>query len=269
VTQQSAPDTPVADSPDAERLLEAVDVTAGYGDLAAVRGASLHLLRGEAVALFGANGAGKTTTLMALAGVLPCMRGEVRWKGRRVPGSLTRLARDGLTLVPEGRSITTRLSVRDNLELGRGGVSGALRFFPELGRLLDRPGGLLSGGEQQMVVLGRALAARPLALLVDELSLGLAPVVVARLLSAIRQAVDQDSLAVLLVEQQARRALSVADRWYLLSNGSIVSHGEGADSAQRLELAYLASMAGPPGSTDTSLEATPPHAQPTSEPGQP
>jgi branched-chain amino acid transport system ATP-binding protein len=227
-------------------VLQAVDMTVGYGDLAAVRGVSLHVAPGEVVALFGPNGAGKSTTILALAGVLRCMRGEARWRGQPITSSLARLARDGLLLVPEGRTVTTRLSVRDNLVIGRGGVDGAVNLFPELGRLLDRPAGLLSGGEQQMLVLGRALAARPRALLVDELSLGLGPLIVARLLNVIRRAADEEQVAVLLVEQQARRALAVADRWYLLSSGSLVAEGDRSSGAESLELAYLASMTGGP-----------------------
>jgi branched-chain amino acid transport system ATP-binding protein len=237
-------------------ILEAINITAGYGDLPAVRDVSLRIAPGEVVALFGPNGAGKSTTMLTLAGVLGCMRGEVRWQGRPTSASLSTLAREGLSLVPEGRSVTTRLSARDNLRLGRGGVDGALGFFPELEPLLDRPAGLLSGGEQQMLVLGRALAGRPRALLVDELSLGLAPLVVDRLLAALRRAADDEQLAVLLVEQQARRALALADRWYLLAGGAVVDTGDRSSAADALEVAYLASMTGGP----TASEGGPPPA---------
>ena len=227
-----------------DRILEAVDVTVGYGDLPAVRGLSLHVSPGEVVALLGPNGAGKSTTILALGGVLRCMRGQVRWSGRPVPARLSRLARDGLMLVPEGRTVTTKLSVRDNLVIGRGGVERAVALFPELTRLLNRPAGLCSGGEQQMIVLGRALAARPRALLVDELSMGLAPQVVERLLAAVRTAADEERVAVLLVEQHARRALAVADRWYLLNGGALVAEGDRDSGADTLEVAYLSSMTG-------------------------
>jgi branched-chain amino acid transport system ATP-binding protein len=236
-----------------EPMLTAHAITVCYGDLAAVRNVSLNVESGEVVALFGPNGAGKSTTLMALAGLLPCKHGEVRWRGQRISSSLShlaRLARDGILMVPEGRTVTTRLSVRDNLIVGRGGVDGAVALFPELAPLLNRPAGLLSGGEQQILVLGRALAARPRVLLVDELSLGLAPRVVTRLLSAIRRAVDEQDLAVLLVEQQARRALTIADRWYLLSSGEVVAEGHRGGGAESLELAYLASMTGGPADTN-------------------
>jgi branched-chain amino acid transport system ATP-binding protein len=231
-------------SPDAiDYVLQTVDLTAGYGDLAAVRDLNLGVRRGEIVALFGPNGAGKTTTLLACVGLLPWIGGQVRWLGRAADAPVHRLARSGLAYVPEGRSVTTRLSVRDNLRIGRGEVSAAVAIFPELEPLLDRPAGLLSGGEQQMLVLGRALAGRPRALLVDELSLGLAPLVVQRLLGVLQDAARNDGLAVLLVEQQAREALSVADRWYLLRDGRIAEQGDGGSGAGRLEAAYLAGVA--------------------------
>jgi branched-chain amino acid transport system ATP-binding protein len=231
-------------SPEAvEHVLETLALTAGYGDLAAVRDLNVRVGRGEIVALFGPNGAGKTTTLLACIGLLPCMSGEVRWLGRRSDSSVHRLARAGLAYVPEGRSVTTRLSVRDNLRLGRGSVQAAIDVFAELEPLLDRPAGLLSGGEQQMLVLARALASRPRALLVDELSLGLAPLIVERLLGALRDAADRDGLAVLLVEQQAREALSVAHRWYLLRDGRLEEEGAAGGDVDRLEAAYLAGVA--------------------------
>ncbi len=217
-------------------------LSAGYGDLAAVRDISLEVNRGEVVALFGANGAGKTTTLLAAAGVLPRMSGAVRWLGETTRSPLHRLARTGLALVSEERSVISKLSVADNLRLGRGGVEGAVKHFPELEALLGRRAGLLSGGEQQMLTVGRALASNPKALLVDELSLGLAPLVVERLLDAVRAAADTSGVAVLLVEQQARRALSVLDRWYLLSNGRITDSGDSAGGTDALEAAYLASL---------------------------
>jgi branched-chain amino acid transport system ATP-binding protein len=223
-------------------VLQTVGLTAGYDDLPAVRDLSVGVGAGEIVALFGPNGAGKTTTLLACIGLLPCMSGEVRWLGDPNPRPVHRLARSGLAYVPEGRSVTTGLSVADNLRVGRGGVSNAIAIFPELEPLLGRPAGLLSGGEQQMLVLGRALASKPRALLVDELSLGLAPLVVERLLGVLRECAERDGLAVLLVEQQAREALSVADRWYLLRDGSLAQQGDARSGVGVLEAAYLSSM---------------------------
>ena len=228
-------------------VLELRGVTSGYGDLSAIRDVSLHVHAGEVVALFGPNGAGKTTTLMAAVGHLPRTAGEVLWQGRPWTRPLYRLAHAGLAYVLEGRSFTSGLSVLDNLKLGRGDVQSALAHFPELKPLLGRRAGLLSGGEQQMLVLGRALASRPTALLVDELSLGLAPLAVDRLLAAIRAAADHEGLAVLLVEQQARRALSVADRWYFLRNGSVVDGGRPEDGT-KLALGYLANLVDDPAS---------------------
>lgn len=225
-----------------EPIFQLVDLSAGYGDLAAIRSVSLDLHPGEMVALFGPNGAGKTTTLMAAIGAIPRMSGQVLWRGRPAPTSPYRAARDGLTFVAEDRSVVAGLSTLDNLRLGRGGVDAALRHFPELEGLLKRRAGLLSGGEQQMLTLARAIAARPAALLIDELSLGLAPLVVDRLLAALRTAADEEGLAILLVEQQARRALATSDRWYLLRNGEISGSGSSGTGIDVLESAYLADM---------------------------
>jgi branched-chain amino acid transport system ATP-binding protein len=222
-------------------VLEVRDLRAGYGDLAAVRGVSFALAPGEVVAFLGANGAGKTTTLMATVGVLPRMSGTVWWEGKVTKAPLHKLARSGLAFVPGAPSVISGLSTRDNLKLGPGGVDAAVDRFPELKPLLDRPAGLLSGGEQQILSMGRALAGSPKVLLVDELSLGLAPLVVDRLLTAIRQAADDTALAVLLIEQQARRALTVADRWCLLNMGTITHSGMAGDS-EALEEAYLANL---------------------------
>jgi branched-chain amino acid transport system ATP-binding protein len=227
-----------------ECLLQVNSLTSGYGDLPAIRDVSFSLFAGEIVAMFGANGAGKSTTLSATVGVLPCMSGEVRWRGGRRPATLNALAKHGLAFVPEGRSVIAALSVRDNLRLGRGGVDGAVAYFPELEPLLSRRAGLLSGGEQQMLALGRALATEPKVLLVDEVSLGLAPIIVTRLFTAIRQASTDRGLAVLLVEQQPRRALAIADRWYFLRNGQVVSEGVASD-ASMLDESYLPTSSSP------------------------
>jgi branched-chain amino acid transport system ATP-binding protein len=223
-----------------ECLLDVRSLTSGYGDLAAIRDVSLKLYAGEIVALFGPNGAGKSTTLCAVVGVLPTIAGQVLWLGERRPKTVCALARNGLAFVPEGRSVISGLTVQDNLKLGKGGVDGALGYFPELERLLSRPAGLLSGGEQQMLTLGRALATEPQALLADEVSLGLAPLIVDRLFSAIRKASIDRGLAVLLVEQQPRRALAIAHRWYLLRNGQMVGEGLANDTSL-LDKNYLPS----------------------------
>jgi branched-chain amino acid transport system ATP-binding protein len=226
-----------------EAVLMVRDLSAGYGDLVAVRGVSYEVHRGEIVALFGANGAGKTTTLLATVGELPRLTGEVLWRGTATRKSLHALARDGLSFVPEAPSVIAGLTVLENLCIGRGPVEVALAHFPELEPLLARRAGLLSGGEQQILVMARALACEPDVLLLDELSLGLAPLIVDRLLGALREAADRTGLGVVLVEQQARRALAVADRWYLLRNGEITDQGDAAMGTE-LDAAYLGSMAG-------------------------
>jgi branched-chain amino acid transport system ATP-binding protein len=224
-------------------MLEIRGLTAGYGDVPVVHGIDLRVDAGEVVALLGPNGAGKTTTLLALGGVLPST-GEVRYDDQPLTGPLHRRARLGLGLITEERAVFRQLSTRTNLALGAGGVDGALEVFPELDRLLDRKAGLLSGGEQQMVVLARALAARPRLLLVDELSLGLAPMMVARLLTALGEAAA-DGMGVLLVEQHARQALEIAARAYVLLRGAIELEGTGADLLARLpeiERTYLGGL---------------------------
>jgi branched-chain amino acid transport system ATP-binding protein len=225
-----------------EPIFELVDLTAGYGDLEAIRSVSLELHPGEMVALFGPNGAGKTTTLMASIGAIPRMSGQVLWRGRPAATAPHRAAREGMTFVAEDRSVVATLSTLDNLRLGRGSVDDALRHFPELESLLKRRAGLLSGGEQQMLTLARAIAGRPAALLIDELSLGLAPLVVDRLLAALRNAADEEGVAILLVEQQARRALATTDRWYLLRSGQIAGSSGSSTGIDVLEAAYLSDM---------------------------
>ncbi len=229
---------PAAPAGVGEQVVGAVGLTAGYGDLAAVRDLDLSLHAGELVALIGPNGAGKTTTLATLAGLLPPLGGEVRWRGQATSDPIHVLARDGLGFIPESGSVFMRMSTRDNLRLVPGGSERAIALFPELEPLLDRPAGLLSGGEQQMLTIGRALSRQPRALLIDELSLGLAPVIVTRLLSAVQTAAHEEGVAVLVVEQQAKRALEVADRWYLLRHGELAAAGDRGSTTSALD-AYL------------------------------
>jgi branched-chain amino acid transport system ATP-binding protein len=171
--------------------------------------------------LFGTNGAGKTTTLMTVAGALKPLGGSVELNGHRHPGTLYKAAKtEGLALLTDDRGIFPPLSVRDNLRLGQGSVSGAVHFFPELEEHLDRRAGLLSGGQQQMLALGRILSAEPKIILADELSLGLAPLIVKRLMAALREAADQGA-AVLLVEQHVPVALAVVDTASVIVRGKI------------------------------------------------
>ena len=226
-----------------EPVLAVRSLSSGYGDLMAIRDVSYEVHQGEIVAMFGANGAGKTTTLLATVGELPRANGTVFWRGQKASSSLYKLARTGLAFVPEAPSVISGLSTLDNLRIGRGPVDIAIDHFPELKPLLSRRAGLLSGGEQQILAMARALAGQPDVLLVDELSLGLAPLIVDRLMLALRTIADSTGVGVVLVEQQARRALTIADTWYLLRNGEIADAGD-ASSGADLDAAYLGSMTG-------------------------
>lgn len=229
------------------RVLETNDLTAGYAGSPVVRNLSMHVDAGEVVALLGANGAGKTTTLLSVCGLIKPMGGRVCIAGRPTRGTAPHLlARRGLAFVPEDRSLFPSLTVAENLRLGsrRGSGSGerALAWFPALRPLRDRPAGLLSGGEQQMLTLGRALASDPSLLLVDELSLGLAPVVVQQLMPILRQVADDSGCGVLLVEQHVHLALDVADRVYVLSRGSLALSAAAAklrENPRLVEASYL------------------------------
>jgi branched-chain amino acid transport system ATP-binding protein len=227
-------------------LLEAVDLSAGYNGQPVVRDLELEVQPGEIVALFGPNGAGKTTTLLTLAGELPTIAGEVRMDGQPAPSSLHRRARNGLSFVTEERSVFMEMTVDENLRVARVDKARALELFPELGPLMGRRAGLLSGGEQQMLTLGRALARRPRLLLVDELSLGLAPLIVRRLLDALRAAADT-GVGVLLVEQHVDQALKQVDRVYVMERGLVILKGpksEVADRVHEIEASYLGAAGG-------------------------
>ena len=218
----------------APAVLRARALSVGYGQIAVIRGLDLAVSPGEIVVLLGANGAGKSTTLMALVGLLRLSAGTVELHGRPTRAPLHQRSRQGLAYVPEQRGIFRDLTTRENLRLGRGSLEAALEIMPELRPLMDRRAGLLSGGEQQMLSLARALASAPSVLLCDELSLGLAPLIVDRLLKAIRAAARQ-GVAVLLVEQHVRAALAVADRAYVMRRGTIVMTGTAAEVGARLE----------------------------------
>jgi branched-chain amino acid transport system ATP-binding protein len=239
LTKQRHPTTDAGgDAP----VLAANGLCLGYGGMRVVHDLNLEVRRGEVVALLGANGAGKSTTLLGLCGYLKPQAGFVTVDEQRTTAPLHLRARQGLAFVPESRSVFSQLSVADNLRLGRVETSAALAHFPELEPLLGKRGGLLSGGEQQMLTMARALCREPKVLLVDELSLGLAPQIVTRLLGAVRKAAD-DGVGVLIVEQYVRGALEVADRAYVLHRGHVAIKGTADELLARLdeiEGAYLA-----------------------------
>ena len=227
--------------------LEVRGLVAGYQGAPVVDGIDLTVRTGEVVALFGANGAGKTTTLSAIAGTLPVADGLVLVDGAAINGTAVGvLARRGLALVPEDRCLFTQLTVAENLRLAarRHGGDRELAFehFPALRPLQHRVAGVLSGGEQQMLAIARALVMRPRVLLIDELSLGLAPLIVRSLLDAVRRLADEQQMAVLLVEQHVRLALGIIDRGYVMRAGSIVLEGSADElggGAETLVSSYL------------------------------
>jgi branched-chain amino acid transport system ATP-binding protein len=220
-------------------MLELSDVHTYYGNIRALRGVSLSVNEGEIVTLIGANGAGKTTTLRTILGLARPRRGSVRFKSQRVDTQATdRIVRLGIAQSPEGRRIFPRLSVLENLELGafarpdRDGIASdldrVLGLFPRLRERLQQKGGTLSGGEQQMLAISRALMARPALLLLDEPSMGLSPILVETIFRII-QDINRQGTTILLVEQNARMALRVAHRGYVLQTGRLVLHDSAAE----------------------------------------
>jgi branched-chain amino acid transport system ATP-binding protein len=228
-------------------LLSIENLNTGYNGVSVVRGLNLHVNPGEVVALLGPNGAGKTTTLLTTSGLVPIISGDIKVFGKSVQGRRPHMiAREGLAHVPEGRSLFYQLTVAENLRLGAAkgaaDVKKALGYFPALEPIMDRRAGLLSGGEQQMLAMARALTVSPKLLMVDEMSLGLAPIIVERLLPILRQIADQSGAGVLLVEQHVHMALQVADRAYVLSHGELAMEGDAAtlrNDRSLIEASYL------------------------------
>jgi branched-chain amino acid transport system ATP-binding protein len=232
-------------------MLELRDVSSGYGAIEALRGINLSVGQGEVVSLIGANGAGKSTTLRNITGLVPITSGDVVFEGVRLNGIPThQIVGMGISMVPEGRQIFANLSVAENLDLGaylqKNKVENArqlelvFELFPRLEERRKQLGGTLSGGEQQMLAIGRALMARPRLLLLDEPSLGLAPILVHTILVAIDE-INREGATILLVEQNANAALKHSHRGYVLETGSIVMEGpsERLAADSRVREAYL------------------------------
>jgi branched-chain amino acid transport system ATP-binding protein len=237
-------------------MLKIKNVNAYYGKVHALKNVSLHLNRGEIVTLIGANGAGKTTLLNTLSALIPAASGEILLEGKGITGlAADRVVSLGLSQVPEGRQVFNPLTVEDNLELGAylryraGGQKGEIAadlermflMFPRLKERRRQAAGTLSGGEQQMLAIGRALMARPKLLLLDEPSMGLAPLVVQDIFRVIVRLREEEGTTILLVEQNARAALKVADRGYVLETGKVILEGKGSELLENKEVqrAYL------------------------------
>jgi branched-chain amino acid transport system ATP-binding protein len=231
-------------------LLELADVRARYGPVEALHGVSLEVPEGEIVAVLGANGAGKTTTLRAVSGTVRRSGGEIRFAGRRLRGGPESVAKAGIAHVPEGRGTFTELSVLENLRLGaytrrdrlvRQDVERVAGWFPWLAERSDQQAGTLSGGEQQMLALARALMARPRLVMMDEPSLGLAPMIVREIFRIVRELNAQEGLTVLVVEQDARLALETASKAYVLEVGRVAIAGssEALRKDEALRRSYL------------------------------
>ncbi len=232
-------------------LLELQHIVAGYGNIMALKDISLSVPEGAIVSLIGANGAGKSTTMKTIMGIVAPRQGTVSFQGKELKHEKSyQVVREGISLVPEGRQILQNMSVEDNLYLGAyqrsdtAGIAEDLQHvYEKFPRLLERKkqyGGTLSGGEQQMLAIGRAMMARPKLLLLDEPSMGLAPIVVQEIFDVI-QDINKGGTTVLLVEQNAKKALQIADYAYVMETGRIVLHGKAADIASNPQVtaAYL------------------------------
>jgi branched-chain amino acid transport system ATP-binding protein len=235
-------------------MLALKGISAAYGAVRALEDVDLSVGAGEIVALVGSNGAGKTTLLMTICGRPPALSGEVRYKGQDITHLPThRIAALGVAHAPEGRRIFARMSVLENLMMGarlaspsnfKANIDSVLALFPRLGERLDQRGGTLSGGEQQMLAIARALMAEPDLLLLDEPSLGLAPLIVKQIFAAILSINQERGTAILLVEQNVHHALALAHRGYVLATGRIVLQGQAKDLAANADIqaAYLGGL---------------------------
>jgi branched-chain amino acid transport system ATP-binding protein len=236
-------------------LLSLNNVHIGYGGIKAVKGIQLHVDEGELVALIGANGAGKTTTLKAISGLLKPTAGEIRYQGQSLVGVVPhRISQQGLALVPEGRGVFPGLTIEENLAMGaycrndKAGIASdmeiAYQRFPRLKERAKQTAGTLSGGEQQMLVISRALLSRPKLLLLDEPSMGLSPIMVQKIFAVVRE-VAASGVTILLVEQNAKLALQVSNRAYVMDGGVISFEGDSRSllTDPRVREAYLGEAA--------------------------
>ena len=234
----------------APTLLKVTGLKVAYGGIQAVKGVSFEVLQGELVSLIGANGAGKSTTLKAITGIQPMAAGEIEFMGKSIKGQGTwDLVKQGLVMVPEGRGTFTRMTITENLQMGafvrndaeiEADIDKVFGIFPRLKERAKQLAGTMSGGEQQMLAMGRALMARPKVLLMDEPSMGLSPIMVDKIFEVVAD-IHQQGTTILLVEQNASRALTLADRGYVMESGEITMSGEakGLLADPRVRAAYL------------------------------
>ncbi|RYX97588.1 MAG: ABC transporter ATP-binding protein [Comamonadaceae bacterium] len=235
----------------ANTLLKISGLKVAYGGIKAVKGVDLEVHEGELVTLIGSNGAGKTTTMKAITGTLPMVEGDIEYLGKSIKGKgAWDLVKEGLAMVPEGRGVFTRMTITENLQMGayirndKAGIAEDIEkmfvIFPRLRERKDQLAGTMSGGEQQMLAMGRALMSRPRVLLLDEPSMGLSPIMVDKIFEVVRD-VSGRGVTVLLVEQNASRALGIADRGYVMESGIISMNGDAKSllSDPRVRAAYL------------------------------
>jgi branched-chain amino acid transport system ATP-binding protein len=235
----------------ANTLLKITGLKVAYGGIQAVKGVDLHVNEGELVTLIGSNGAGKTTTMKAITGTLPMVDGDIEYLGKSIRGKgAWDLVKDGLAMVPEGRGVFTRMTITENLQMGayirsdKAGIAEDIEkmfaIFPRLRERKDQLAGTMSGGEQQMLAMGRALMSRPKVLMLDEPSMGLSPIMVDKIFEVVRD-VYARGVTILLVEQNASRALGIADRGYVMESGIVTMNGEAKQllNDPRVRAAYL------------------------------
>ncbi len=235
----------------ANTLLKIKGLKVSYGGIKAVKGIDMEVREGELISLIGSNGAGKTTTMKAVTGSLPFEAGDVEYLGQSIKGKgAWDLVKQGLAMVPEGRGVFTRMSITENLQMGayirkdKAGIADDIErmfgIFPRLRERKDQLAGTMSGGEQQMLAMARALMSQPKVLLLDEPSMGLSPIMVDKIFEVVRD-VSQQGVTIVLVEQNARRALQIADRGYVMDSGEIIMTGNGRDMLDdpKVRAAYL------------------------------